>query len=100
MHVGDNTSGSRFKSVYIPSGLGCPHLVNINNWWGNDDYPDNFIITISGNTLTAERIDENKDWGMDLHFYCWTTASPTKSRKYIIFIIGFAFLLLDDGFFN
>ena len=53
--------------------LVCPSQVDRDNWAVTGEYAnygDTFRITVSGETVTAQRTDGSAGWGLSLQFFC------------------------------
>ena len=61
MEVTIGSSSDKMKTVRARArDLACPTRVNKENWLpkgSGQNYPDEFVITVNGNKVTAERTD-------------------------------------------
>lgn len=64
----------------LPFPTMCPEFINHNNRVPRDGLPHRFRITMEGEQVCAERIDEVNSWLFSLAFYCQAGSIPSLQQ--------------------
>ena len=58
------------KTISAPAGYVCPSVISKANWVGSLQWPDEFVVTQNGTTLSVKRTDSSRGWGADIKIMC------------------------------
>lgn len=82
-------SDQNIKLTYVNSDFeNNNYIVNKNNWVVDEDYDDNFEVTIFNGKCFCKRTDSNEGWGMNLIIYAKKKIDCSKNINIPIFFIN------------